>query len=127
MTAKNMRSLAIAGFVFSFAAGAWAQDLSVYTKCKALDFSEMTSMSQAELTKLYCDNKKKVIDNKDYMDIYNKSANNFISIGAFDKVKESQDQANKHFTNMDFCSSENERVLRALKKVSPKASTPTCS
>jgi hypothetical protein len=108
---------------------------SSQTQCKAFEFAEMQTMSKTELTELYCTNKK-TMELARKLEIM--SVKNYLTLVTFlvENPRASKDMHNladknsKEATMFDVhakaCATENNRVLRLLKKDDPNFATPNC-
>ena len=116
-------SFILISFLTIFNIPTWAQS---WTQCKAYDFTEMTSMTKKELEKLYCQNERTTNSNEELTKNALDGARKFTAMGA---TKESQQQlreSDTYMENMKACWTENERILRALRKVDSKATSIKC-
>lgn len=125
MKTLNLLSLTIsAGSIFccasTFAQGwAWAE-------CKAIEFAEMQSMSQAELEQAYCKNKKFSDANSKMHSSSLETANAMTKNGSFKKADDYIKEASIISRNGLACREENTRIYRVIKKLNPQAETPKC-
>ena len=122
MTSKNFLTIAAVVSMISNTSS-FAQS---WTQCRVYEFAEMTSMTTAELDKLYCDNVRTLNAAKNMSATSLDFASKFLANGGMRQYNEQKKNAEKYDEHTKACSVENERVVRALKKVNPKSDTPTC-
>lgn len=115
--------MAVSALLFCCNITSFAQDYSFAYKCKAYEFSEMTAMSKSELDQLLCKNKEILQANKNMVSSLSDISDKYNSLEIREKNSK---QSSMYIENQNTCSLENERVVRAMKKVNPKASIPNC-
>ena len=111
------------------------------SNCRTVEFAELQAMNRNELKLLYCTNKIYIEShNKRQISLLESSkksselAREYVSIrslasaqSALDDAARYRREAGKYGEFGDLCRSENERVLRAMKKGEDDIATPECN
>lgn len=104
-----MNLLVIVALLFIGNNPTFAQNLSSNYKCRAYEYAEMIQMSPADLKDTYC-----------------KYSYNISFSEKFKAIVGTVSERENFSENVRSCSQENERLMRALKKISPKSEDPKC-
>lgn len=130
-------SLTVSVIAIFFNASASAQS---WTQCQVFEFVEIQSMSKSELEQLYCKNKWTMEAGRGQEKSAMRTAAEMAELGSkialngnrkniadvASKTEGWNKEATKFAEHADACSSENNRVLRVIKKGNDKVEAPKC-